>query len=181
MHPEPILEPSDTGWDNNIVDHPSVVATGDGYLMTYGGESRAAPNRSRIGAAVSTDGIAWERVSITLPDADDGLAIGPSACGIDARTIFEPELLVETDGGYRLHFGAMRTEPQDMMVIGELASEDGMAWRCAADGPLLEPEDVVPNAALHSYLAIRGAGRDELLVEVLGPDTPSSDIWLVDP
>lgn len=180
LHPHPLLELSTVGWDNDIVDHPSVVATDDGYLMTYGGETRAAPNRSRIGAAVSTDGIAWERVAVTLPDADDELAIGPSACGIEARTMFEPEL-VDTGDGYRLHFGAMRTEPSDVMVIGELASEDGVTWRCAVDGPLLEPDDIVAGAGLHSYLAVRGGDHDELLVEVLGSETPSSDIWLVAP
>ena len=179
LHPEPVLEPSTTGWDDAIVDHPSVVATGGGYLMTYGGESHAARNRGRIGAAVSTDGIAWERVPVTVPGADDALAIGPSACGIDARTMFEPEL-VPIDAGYRLHFGAM-LDGTDVMVIGQLASDDGTTWRCAVYGPLLEPDAVVEGASLHSYLAIRGDRRGELLVEVLGPDTPSSDLWLVRP
>lgn len=180
LHPAPVLEPSTVGWDDEIVDHPSVVATEDGYLMTYGGASGAAPNRSRIGAAVSADGIAWERVPIAAPDADDEHGLGPSACGIEARTMFEPEL-VDTSAGYRLHFGAMLTEPRDTMVIGELASDDGISWRCAIDGPLLEPDVVVEGASVHSYLAVRGGGHDELLVEVLRPDTPSSDIWLVAP
>ena len=179
MHPDPVLEPSADGWDDHIVDHPSVVAVEDGYLMTYGGESRTARNRGRIGAAVSPDGITWERVHITLPDADDEAAAGPAACGIEARTMFEPEL-VDMGDGYRLHFGAMRTEPVDEMVIGELWSGDGRTWRCAADGPVVVPGDLVPDAGLHSYLAVRG-GSDALLVEVLGPDTPSSDVWLVHP
>lgn len=178
LHSEQILEPSTVGWDNDRVDHPSVVTTDDGYLMTYGGQSRATPNRGRIGAAISSDGVAWERVAVTLPGADDAAAIGPSACGIDGRTMFEPELVAEEEG-YRLHFGVMRTEPADVMLIGELASDDGTTWRCAIDGPLVEPADVVAGAGLHSYLAIRGRQRNELLIEVLGTEAAFSDLWLV--
>lgn len=178
VHPEPLLEPAPGEWDGGVIDHPSVVASDEGYLMTYGGASGARPNRNRIGAARSADGLTWERVPITLPDADDASALGPSACGIEARTMFEPELTV-ADDGYRLHFGAMRTEP-DVMVIGALTSDDGISWRCAVDGPVVEAGAIVEELEMHSYLVVRG-GDERLLVEVLAPEALASDLFLVLP
>lgn len=179
VHPEPVLLPTTAGWDNDGVDHPAVVATANGYLMAYGGASTAAPNRNRIGFARSADGIAWERVTATLPDADDREALGPSACGIEARTMFEPELVV-TDAGYRLHFGAMRTEP-DVMAIGIAESDDGVTWRCVSDGPIIAGTDLVDGADMHSYLVVRGGRPDRLIIEVLGVESPSSDLWIATP
>jgi hypothetical protein len=179
LHPEPVLEPAADGWDSAIVDHPSVVAAPDGYLMTYGGASEDAPNRNRIGAAHSRDGVTWERMPTTLEGADDGDALGPSGCGIEARTMFEPEL-TGTDGGYRLHFGAMLADADDVMVIGVAESADGVTWTCTVEGPLVEPDEIVAGASLHSYLVPRG-GTDRILVEVLHSQPPSSDLWLVAP
>jgi hypothetical protein len=179
LHPEPILGPSADGWDSAIVDHPSVVATDDGYLMTYGGASQAQPNRNRVGAARSVDGIEWQRSPIALASADDDAALGPVACGIDARTMFEPEL-TDTDDGYRLHFGAMLADQDDVMVIGVAESRDGITWTCAVDGPLVEPDQVVEGASLHSYLVQRG-DAERILVEVLGIESANSDLWLVVP
>jgi len=179
VHPEPILVPTTDGWDSAIVDHPSVVATRDGYLMTYGGASRNEPNRNRIGLARSDDGIAWERVAATLTGADDGAALGPSGCEIAARTMFEPELAVTGDG-YRLHFAAMLADADDVMVIGVARSSDGINWTCAVDGPIVEPDEVVAGASLHAYLVQRG-DADRLLVEVLATDSAHSDLWLVVP
>jgi hypothetical protein len=174
MHREPVLEPSTDGWDSGITDHPSVVVTDGGYLMAYGGAARFDPNRNRIGFATSTDGLTWTPIDATLPGTDDTEALGPSGCGIDARTMFEPEL-VETDAGLRLYWGAMIGE--DEMVIGAAESADGVTWSCALDGPLIAPDDVGDGAGLHSYAVIRDGGPDRLLVEVLGD--ASSDLWLV--
>jgi hypothetical protein len=180
IDPEPILEPTAEGWDSAIVDHPSVIITEDGYLMTYGGASRGAPNRNRVGVARSDDGVRWERVPATLPGADDDVALGPSGCQIEARTMFEPELTVG-EAGYRLHFGAILADEEDVMVIGQAESRDGITWTCTVDGPLVEPDDVVAGASFHSYLVQRG-DADRILVEVLGTEPSAhSDLWLVVP
>jgi hypothetical protein len=176
VHPEPVLTPSADGWDSAITDHPSVLRTDDGYLMAYGGAGGAQPNRNRIGFARSPDGIAWTRIPATLPAADDGDALGPVACGIDARTMFEPEL-VRTDGGLRLLFGAM---VDDDMFIGAADSPDGRTWTCAAEGALLEPADFGgPGTGLHSYVLVRDDPNGMLLVEVLSDG--ASDLWRVLP
>lgn len=175
---EPVLEPPGTGWDGLVTDHPSVVATEDGLLMAYGGAGAPDSNRNRIGFARSADGGEWERVPATLDGADDALALGPSACGIDARSMVEP-ILLETDAGLRLYFGAMRTG-SDVMVIGVAHSPDGAAWTCPEAGPVIEPVDVPGTPDLHSYLAVGAGDRELLLVETLAAGAGSSDIWLVE-
>jgi hypothetical protein len=176
MHPEPVLTPSADGWDSAITDHPSVLRSDNGYLMSYGGAGGAQPNRNRIGLARSPDGITWTRQTAMLPEADDADALGPVGCGIDARTMFEPEL-IKLDEGLRLLFGAM---VGDDMVIGAADSADGRTWACAADGPLLEPADFGgPGTGLHSYVVVRDAPAGTMLVEVLS--NGASDLWLVLP
>jgi hypothetical protein len=86
-------------------------------------------------------------------------------------------ILLETDTGLRLYFGAMRSGT-DSMVIGMVDSPDGTAWNCPGAGPVVEPADFPGSPDLHSYLGLRAGDRELLLVEVLGPG--SSDVWLVE-
>jgi hypothetical protein len=176
MHPEPVLTPSADGWDSAITDHPSVLRTDEGYLMSYGGASGAQPNRNRIGLARSSDGITWTGESASLPGADDAEALGPAACGIEARTMFEPEL-TRIGAGLRMLFGAM---VDDDMFIGAIDSPDGRTWACAIEGPVLAPADFGgPGTGLHSYVLIRDDPGSTMLVEVLSDG--ASDLWLVVP
>ena len=174
--PEPVLEPATSGWDSAIVDHPSVVATADGYLMAYGGAPLAAPNRNRIGFATSRDGLTWTRVDAAMEGADDGDALGPDACGIDARTMVEPHLL-STDSGLALIFGVMLEGTETNMQIVSATSADGTSWNCASGAGSLGSEDFAGNPAIHSFTVIaEPASPLYLLVEVLGQD--SSTLWL---
>lgn len=176
MHPEPVLTPSADGWDSAITDHPSVLRTDDGYLMAYGGASGAQPNRNRIGIARSDDGITWTRETATLPEADDAEALGPTACGIDGRTMFESDLM-QLDDGFRMLFGVI---VDDDMFIGAADSVDGRTWDCAADGPLLAPTDFGgPGTGLHSYVVVRDDPAGTVLVEVLSDG--ASDLWAARP
>jgi hypothetical protein len=173
-HAEPVLEPDGEGWDGAITDHPGVLPTEDGYLMGYGGASVASPNRNRIGMATSSDGVTWMRIAATLDGADDDQALGPGACGVEARTMFEPHLLA-TDDGQLLVFGVM-LEGSDEMQILAAQSSDGVQWTCAG-GAALASDDFPGSPDLHSFVALDDRGATMMLVEVLGD--ASSSLWLV--
>lgn len=174
-HPEAVLEPSDGEWDGRIADHPSVIPTGTGYLMAYGGASQAQPNRGRIGLATSDDGISWTRVAASLEGADDDEALGPSACGIDARSMVEPHLL-SADDAHRLVFGAMVTDTDNVMQVGSATTGDGLDWTCSPNEPIVTPEEFPLAPSLHSFVVFDDGDASTMLVEVLG--NARSDIWL---
>ena len=167
-HPEPILEPSASGWDSAIVDHPTVIPTADGFLMAHGGAARGAPNRNRIGLATSDDGVTWTRVDATMDGADDEHALGPDACGIDARTMVEPHLLA-VDSGQLLVFGVMPEGSDTDMRIVTAMSSDGRAWTCASGADSLGSDDVPGGRSIHSFAVLPDPdGAPSLLVEILG-------------
>ena len=174
-HPDPVLEPDGDGWDGAITDHPGVIPTEDGYLMGYGGASVGSPNRNRIGFATSSDGVTWTRVAATLDGADDDQALGPSACGVEAPTMFEPHLLA-TDDGLELVFGVMVAGEDDAMQILSATSLDGLHWTCATGTDVLASDDFPLAPGLHSFVAIEDEGTAFLLAEVLGD--ASSELWL---
>ena len=174
-HPDPVLEPDGEGWDGAITDHPGVISTEDGYLMGYGGASIGSPNRNRIGFATSTDGVTWTRVPATLDGADDDQALGPSACGVEARTMFEPHLLA-SDDGFSLVFGVMLEGSDDAMQILAAGSSDGVNWTCPSGADVLASDDFPGAPGLHSFVAVEDDGATLMLVEVLGD--ASSKLWL---
>ncbi len=174
-HPYPVLEPDGEGWDGAITDHPSVIQEADGYVMGYGGAGVAQPNRNRIGMAASPDGVSWTRLAATLEGADDDQALGPSACGVEARTMFEPHLL-STDDGHLLFFGVMLEGEDDAMQILAATSADGVQWACASGRHALASDDFPGAPGLHSFVALEDRGATMLLVEVLGD--ASSRLWL---
>ena len=175
-HPNPVLVPDGEGWDGAITDHPGVLPTQDGYLMGYGGASAAAPNRNRIGMATSADGVAWTRMAASLAGADDAQALGPSACGVDARSMFEPHLLA-TDDGNLLVFGVMLEGELDAMEILAATSADATQWTCASGGDALGSDDFPAAPSLHSFVAFEDDGAPLMLVEILGE--ARSTLWLV--
>ncbi len=175
-NPDPVLLPDREGWDSAITDHPSVLPTDDGYIMGYGGAGAAAPNRNRVGLATSTDGVTWSRTAASLDGADDDVALGPSACGVDARSMFEPHL-VATDDGHLLLVGVMLAGERDAMEILAATSSDATHWTCAAGEDALASDDFPGAPSLHSFAAVEDDGATLVLVEVLGE--ASSAIWLV--
>ncbi len=179
-HGVPVLEPSADGWDTRIVDHPTILPTDDGeLLLAYGGASAVTPNRNRIGFATSTDGVTWTRMSATLDGADDADALGPDACGIDARTMVEPHLLPHGDA-HLLVFGLMAEGSDSDMQILIATSTDGRTWTCASGDDPLSAGDVPGGRNIHSLAVIADPdGPPSLLIEVLGEG--HSTLWLARP
>ena len=175
-HPVPILEPAPSGWDTAIVDHPSLVEGPDGELMAYGGADLPAPNRNRIGLATSDDGVTWTRIDATMDGADDAHALGPDACGLDARTMVEPHLLA-VGGGHLLVFGVMPEGSDTDMQIVSATSTDGRTWTCASGHEALGSDDIPGGRSIHSFAVLDHPDQPPtLLIEVLGDD--HSTLWL---
>lgn len=179
-HATPILEPSADGWDAASVDHPTILATDAGeLLLAYGGATTGTPNRSRIGFATSADGVGWTRIDGTMDGADDANALGPDACGIDARTMVEPHLLT-LDGAQLLVFGLMAEGSNSDMQVLTATSTDGRTWTCASGDDSLSAADVPGERSIHSLAVIADAdGPPSLLLEVLDDD--HSTLWLARP
>jgi uncharacterized repeat protein (TIGR01451 family) len=67
----PVLDAEPSGdWDWLDVYAPSVVAYDDAYLFLYSGDTM--PPAWQTGYALSTDGIAWARKGVILPEGPDG-------------------------------------------------------------------------------------------------------------
>ena len=59
---DPIFQPGEKGaWDASWVHQPRVFQTADGWMMIYRGTSDRNGSTMKLGLAISTDGIHWER------------------------------------------------------------------------------------------------------------------------
>ena len=110
--------------------------------------------------------------------ADDDHALGPDACGIDARTMVEPHLEAG-DGGHLLIFGVMPEGSDTDMHIVTAASADGRTWTCASGDDTLSADDVPGGRNIHAFAVIdHPDGPPSLLIEVIGEDR--SALWLAE-
>jgi hypothetical protein len=114
-----------------------------------------------------------------MDGADDADALGPDACGIDARTMVEPHLLPYGEGQL-LVFGLMAEGSDTDMQIVTATSSDGRTWTCASGNDSLSAADVPGGRSIHSLAVIADAGGPpSLLLEVLGEG--HSTLWLARP
>ena len=125
--------------------------------------------------ATSIDGVTWTKAVATLDGADDDQALGPGACGVEARTRFEPHVLATADG-HLLMFGVMGEGRAAPMQILAATSPDGVDWTRAPGDGALASEDSPGAPAIHSFVALEDDGVPLMLVEVLGD--ASSALWL---
>ena len=59
---DPVFQPGDKGtWDSAWVHQPCVFQTAEGWAMIYRGTSNNRGSNMKLGLAISTDGIHWER------------------------------------------------------------------------------------------------------------------------
>lgn len=70
---------SPSGWDECDVRNPWVVGDDSGYKMWYVGRDRNG--RSRVGLAVSTDGIRWTKIGLN-PVLLEGASGQPDSLGV---------------------------------------------------------------------------------------------------
>jgi len=103
-HPNnPILKPHATNyWENLVVCNPGVWYENGKFTMLYRAAGNDEQHYIRMGTAVSTDGVNFERIS-------DEPAFGPSADGPDQGGVEDPRIVKFGDDfyvtyAYRPHF-----------------------------------------------------------------------------
>jgi len=122
----PVFEVGDEGaWDADTIMMPTVAPRQDGYLMLYGGRG----DEYRIGAAVSDDGVVWERL-----DEDPVLDAG---FGGDwtSEAVNSPALL-DVDGELTAWY---QGSDGHSISIGLAASADGATWEPVGEAAVFEP------------------------------------------
>jgi hypothetical protein len=165
----PVLRATAGGWDSQGLTFPSVVRTSTGYLMLYVGSSLSTPNETRIGYAMSSDGITWSKGESPL--------IEPGFCGaFDARSVTIPRLR-ETDPGWLLFYNGL-DESLGPAQVGVGQSADGLSWRCVSPEPALTAADIPDSQGIHTIAVAATARGPEFLVESIGDQ--SSSLWLGD-
>jgi hypothetical protein len=160
--PQPVLPlGAADAWDDVALDFPTVVRDGDGFLMLYSAVGSGSPQAASIGRATSADGAAWQRGEAPVIEPGDCFA-GESAAA--------PRVL-GSDDGWLMLFNADRR-------VGAARSDDGVAWSCAADEPILTSADVPGSGGIHTFAMSRFGDRVLLLVESLVDG--GSEVWLAE-
>jgi hypothetical protein len=166
--PGRVLEAGAEGaWDAGTAAAATVLEVPGGQVMWYDGDPGGGGIRGAIGRAGSTDGIHWQK--------DSGPVLAPGACGPrTSGAVVQPQVWAGADGFHML-FAALQAGIAVAPIYGA-ASDDGRAWRCLSDAPLLEATDIPGSQGIHRIHGGTIDGRPVLFVESLG--TSSSDIWL---
>lgn len=112
-----------SAWDADRVTNPAVARTADGYLMLYAGGGE----EYQIGAAVSDDGVTWDRLD------GDPVMEADFAGDWSSDAVNAPALLARDDGLWAWFHGAGAEE----IAIGLAHSDDGLDW--FSEGPVFEP------------------------------------------
>jgi len=110
----PVLQPQSGTFYADGINAPSVIKSGDGYVMWFSGTSGSA---TTIGRAESSDGITWTSIQQVLAAADVAWVSGD-------EMVANPTILVK-DGGYHMWFHG---GTWDDMQIGYAHSDDGVNW-----------------------------------------------------
>ncbi|MFZ0549025.1 MAG: hypothetical protein WAM60_26500 [Candidatus Promineifilaceae bacterium] len=128
--PEPILVQGSEGeWDDYAVRVPSVVKTGDGYMMFYTGYTR---QQGMIGMATSPDGIHWTKyndpATTEAPYAEsDPVFVAAEGDAWDNAQILQPRVVSSPDGLVML-YSAGSAVNGSAAKLGYAISQDGIHW-----------------------------------------------------
>lgn len=126
----PVLPPGGTIWDAAAVGQPSCLVEEGVFRMWYTGAG--ADLRGRILHAHSSDGAAWTRhPNPVLHPGEDG--------AWDGFTIDTPAVVRVADTYFLYYFGQRASGSVDGSSIGLATSSDGLEYRRAGKGPVLEP------------------------------------------
>jgi len=112
-------------WDGEYVSQPTVLYYGNMYHMWYTGYDG---EHLRIGYAVSTDGINWQRCSY-----NPVLDVGPPG-EWDSEGVSGPTVLIK-DNAFQMWYTGYDGEH---LRIGYATSSDGISWQKSSYNPVLD-------------------------------------------
>ena len=117
----------ETGWEDDI-NRPAVVKRADGYHLWYTGQTK---DRSWIGYATSSDGIAWKRKS--------DKPVLSSEKPWEKVAVMCPHVLWDQHANqFRMWYsGGEQNEPN---AIGYATSSDGLIWTKHEANPIFVPD-----------------------------------------
>ncbi len=155
-------------WDSGGLDFPTVLRSGDRYLLMYSG-SQPAHAEGAIGLATSSDGIEWAKHDdATTTDAlhaESDAVLEPGLCGgFDARAVHQPRVFADGDRLVMAYAGYGAALDSRANVSLAESSDGGLTWRCLWPTPALQAEGL-PDGFVHTLAAFQRADRVALLVE----------------
>ncbi|MCW8803295.1 MAG: T9SS type A sorting domain-containing protein [Ignavibacteriaceae bacterium] len=129
IHPDPVLTPRPSNWDNYSVYAPWVVRENGLFKMWYTHEAPGYTNY-KLGYATSSDGINWTRFDYPVMEAGtaEWEAQGVGHCSV-----------LPVTGGYKMWYSGLAGST-DTISIGYAVSTDGITWqRDTVNNPILSP------------------------------------------
>jgi predicted GH43/DUF377 family glycosyl hydrolase len=134
--PAPVFSSGPEGsWDAGGIFHPSVVHDGRRFVMAYAGWSDGASEVfSRIGIAVSTDGLKWSRIG-----ARPVLGYGGKGQW-DEMGLLAPRLWVQNKR-YYMNYSGKEAETA-MSSLGHASADTLDKWTKSAENPMLHHSKV---------------------------------------
>lgn len=125
---DPVLEPSESGWDSLTAASPVVIFDGSIYKMWYGG-GRDVTGEASIGYATSPDGISWTKYG-----TNPVMQPGPPGAWDDLQVL--PGTVIFDGSIYKMWYAGNRQLP--LYRIGYATSPDGITWQ-KHPNPVLTP------------------------------------------
>ena len=117
----PVLPPSESGWDSKHVGLPWVIKQDSSYKMWYTGSNADDPEAyAEIGYATSDDGITWSKYGSTAVLPKGGTNDWDATGVMDATVIYD-----EASTTYKMWYVGYSASNQG---IGYATSPDGVVW-----------------------------------------------------
>lgn len=166
VDPIPALEPGGDGaWDGDAVGQAKVMPYAQGYVMYYTG-SGAGP--TRIGRAVSTDGIRWTK------DPDPVFEPPVGEADRDSFQVDDPTVVRAPDGSWLMTYRL--STHTGRVALGLARSADGVEWTLDEGGPVTALEPPSPLSMIFYSNAL--TTHTDQFVYFEGESNGGTDVWL---
>ena len=146
---QPVLRLGSKGeWDSGFVFPFSVIATGEGYRLYYGGVGDSGEAVGMLGLATSPDGITWTKFddpsTTESPFAKSDPVLQVSAEGWDTIALVPYASVRQSGEGWEMFYsgrGQLEGSTAEAFRIGYATSDDGIHWVKYDGNPVLTGDD----------------------------------------